>query len=181
MIQGALAGLAVGGVYALTAVCLTLMARLVRVINFAQVAIGMFGVTVVMNESQRIRKFGFKPPRDRIQGVGLWITWAELKQSFMPYVRGSFLGFGTGVLPGLGGMTATLPLAVCGMRGRQRYVGRDDVTVMGHRRPSNRVWLAETPQLASWDRAGSPRSSPLSRGRSCSSRWLSPTSPCHSW
>lgn len=44
MIQGALAGLAVGGVYALTAVCLTLMARLVRVINFAQVAIGMFGV-----------------------------------------------------------------------------------------------------------------------------------------
>ncbi len=44
MIQGAIAGLAVGGVYALAAVCLTLMARLVRVINFAQVAIGMFGV-----------------------------------------------------------------------------------------------------------------------------------------
>jgi len=77
-------------------------------VHFIVVAIGMFGVTVVMNESQRIRKFGFKPPRDRIQGVGLWITWAELKQSFMPYVRGSFLGFATGVLPGLGGMTATL-------------------------------------------------------------------------
>jgi branched-chain amino acid transport system permease protein len=46
VIQGALAGLAIGGVYALTAVCLTLMARLVRVINFAQVAIGMFGVFV---------------------------------------------------------------------------------------------------------------------------------------
>ena len=46
MIQGALAGLAIGGVYALTAVCLALMARLVRVINFAQVAIGMFGVFV---------------------------------------------------------------------------------------------------------------------------------------
>lgn len=77
-------------------------------IHFIVVAIGMFGVTVVMSESERIRKFGFKPPRDRIQGVGLWITWAELKQSFMPYVRGSFLGFATGVLPGLGGMTATL-------------------------------------------------------------------------
>jgi putative tricarboxylic transport membrane protein len=77
-------------------------------IHFIVVAIGMFGVTVVMNESQRIRQFGFKPPRDRIQGVGLWITWAELKQCFMPYLRGSFLGFATGVLPGLGGMTATL-------------------------------------------------------------------------
>ena len=77
-------------------------------VHFIVVAIGMFGVTVVMNESQRIRKFGFKPPRDQIRGVGLWITWAELKQSFMPYVRGSFLGFATGVLPGLGGMTATL-------------------------------------------------------------------------
>ncbi len=77
-------------------------------IHFIVVAIGLFGVTVVMNESQRIRKFGFKPPRDRIRGVGLWITWAELKQSFLPYVRGSLLGFATGVLPGLGGMTATL-------------------------------------------------------------------------
>lgn len=43
MIQGALAGLAIGGVYAVIAVCLTLMARLVRVINFAQAAVGMFG------------------------------------------------------------------------------------------------------------------------------------------
>jgi putative tricarboxylic transport membrane protein len=77
-------------------------------IHFIVVAIGMFGVTVVMNESQRIRKFGFKPPRDQIRGVGLWISWPELKQSFMPYVRGSLLGFATGVLPGLGGMTATL-------------------------------------------------------------------------
>lgn len=77
-------------------------------IHFIVVAIGMFGVTVVMSESQRIRKFGFKPPRDQIRGVGLWITLGELKQSFMPYVRGTFLGFATGVLPGLGGMTATL-------------------------------------------------------------------------
>lgn len=43
MIQGAIAGLASGGVAAVLAVCLTLMARLVRVVNFAQAAVGMFG------------------------------------------------------------------------------------------------------------------------------------------
>ena len=43
MIQGALAGLASGGLYATMAVCLTVMSRLVRVVNFAQVAVGMFG------------------------------------------------------------------------------------------------------------------------------------------
>jgi branched-chain amino acid transport system permease protein len=43
MLQGALAGLAAGGLYAILAVCLTVMARLVRVVNFAQVAVGMFG------------------------------------------------------------------------------------------------------------------------------------------
>jgi branched-chain amino acid transport system permease protein len=43
MLQGALAGLAAGGLYAVLAVCLTLMSRLVRVVNFAQAATGMFG------------------------------------------------------------------------------------------------------------------------------------------
>lgn len=43
MIQGAIAGLAAGGLYAVLAVCLTLMARLVRVVNFSQAATGMFG------------------------------------------------------------------------------------------------------------------------------------------
>ncbi|MBS1698561.1 MAG: branched-chain amino acid ABC transporter permease [Actinobacteria bacterium] len=43
MIEGALAGLAAGGLYAVLGVCLTLMARLVRVVNFAQAATGMFG------------------------------------------------------------------------------------------------------------------------------------------
>lgn len=42
MLQGAIAGLAIGSVYAIIAVCMTLMAQLVRVINFAQAAIGMF-------------------------------------------------------------------------------------------------------------------------------------------
>ena len=43
MLQGAVAGLAAGGLYAVLAVCLTLMSRLVRVVNFAQAATGMFG------------------------------------------------------------------------------------------------------------------------------------------
>ena len=77
-------------------------------INFIVVAIGMFGVTVVMQESERVWRSGFKLPRDKIKGAGLWITWSELKESFMPYIGGTVIGFATGVLPGIGGMTATL-------------------------------------------------------------------------
>lgn len=40
MLAGAVAGIGQGGVYAVIAVCLTLMARLVRVVNFAQVITG---------------------------------------------------------------------------------------------------------------------------------------------
>lgn len=55
MLQGALAGLALGGVYAIIAVCMTLMAQLVRVINFAQAAIGMFAAYLaVWLTSQRM-------------------------------------------------------------------------------------------------------------------------------
>ncbi|MFJ3957357.1 branched-chain amino acid ABC transporter permease [Arthrobacter sp. NPDC090010] len=43
MLEGALSGLAAGGLYAVLGVCLTLMSRLVRVVNFAQTATGMFG------------------------------------------------------------------------------------------------------------------------------------------
>lgn len=46
MVQGALAGLAVGGLYAVLAVCLTLMARLSRVINFTVAGCGMIGTYV---------------------------------------------------------------------------------------------------------------------------------------
>src|SRR5215212_655767 len=43
MFSGAISGLALGGLYATLAVCLTLMAQLARVVNFAQVALAMFG------------------------------------------------------------------------------------------------------------------------------------------
>jgi branched-chain amino acid transport system permease protein len=49
MLQGAFAGLAAGGIYAVIAVCLTLMAQLVRVINFAQAAVGMFGAFIAVS------------------------------------------------------------------------------------------------------------------------------------
>lgn len=42
LLQGAFAGLASGGLYAVLAVTLTLMSRLVRVVNFSQAATGMF-------------------------------------------------------------------------------------------------------------------------------------------
>ena len=51
MLQGAIAGLAAGGVYAVIAVCLTLTAQLVRVINFSQAAIGMFGAFLAVTFS----------------------------------------------------------------------------------------------------------------------------------
>lgn len=48
MLQGAIAGLAAGGTYAVIAVCLTLMSQLVRVINFSQAAVGIFGVLIAV-------------------------------------------------------------------------------------------------------------------------------------
>lgn len=48
MLQGAIAGLASGGLYAVLALCLTLMYRLVRVVNFAQACNGMFGAFVAV-------------------------------------------------------------------------------------------------------------------------------------
>lgn len=48
MLQGAVSGLAAGGLYAVLALCLTLMARLVRVVNFSQAATGMFGSYVAV-------------------------------------------------------------------------------------------------------------------------------------
>lgn len=52
MLQGAIAGLAAGGLYAIIAVCLVLMFRLVRVVNFAQTAVGMFGAFSAVSLNQ---------------------------------------------------------------------------------------------------------------------------------
>jgi putative tricarboxylic transport membrane protein len=81
---------------------------LVGGVNFIMVALGMFGVAVVLEEAEGIWRSGFAPPRDRLKKGGYWITWSELKQSFMPYVRGTIGGFLLGMLPGIGGMTASI-------------------------------------------------------------------------
>jgi branched-chain amino acid transport system permease protein len=52
MISGALSGLALGGLYATIAVCLTLMAQLIRVVNFAQLALAMFGTYTAVTLSE---------------------------------------------------------------------------------------------------------------------------------
>lgn len=60
MLQGALAGLAAGGLYAVLAVCLTLMSQLVRVVNFSQAATGMLGAFCAVWLVQR-------------QGLSIWL------------------------------------------------------------------------------------------------------------
>ncbi|RGE20015.1 branched-chain amino acid ABC transporter permease [Leucobacter sp. wl10] len=54
LLQGALSGLAAGGVYAVFAVTLTLMSRLVRVVNFAQAATGMFAAFIAVWFASRL-------------------------------------------------------------------------------------------------------------------------------
>lgn len=53
MFSGAMSGLALGGLYATVAVCLTLMAQLARVVNFAQVALAMFGTYAAVTLADR--------------------------------------------------------------------------------------------------------------------------------
>lgn len=54
LLQGALSGLAAGGVYAVFAVTLTLMSRLVRIVNFAQAATGMFAAFIAVWFASRL-------------------------------------------------------------------------------------------------------------------------------
>ncbi|MBT2213404.1 MULTISPECIES: branched-chain amino acid ABC transporter permease [Actinomadura] len=58
MLEGAIAGLAGGGAYAALGLCLTLMFRLVRVVNFAQVAIGVIGVYTMAIASEHGWPYG---------------------------------------------------------------------------------------------------------------------------
>ncbi|WP_131741104.1 ABC transporter permease subunit [Actinomadura roseirufa] len=58
MLEGAIAGLAGGGAYAAFGLCLTLMFRLVRVVNFAQVAIGVIGLYTMAITSEHGWPYG---------------------------------------------------------------------------------------------------------------------------
>lgn len=78
---------------------------LVEGVDFIVVAIGLFAISEVLVQAELIQKYGLQK-RERISGH-YWITLEELKQSFMPYVRGTVIGFLVGVLPGAGSTPAT--------------------------------------------------------------------------
>ena len=80
--------------------------HLVEGIDFIIVAIGLFAIPEVLTQAELITKYGLQK-REQVTGR-IWITMEELKQSFMPYVRGTILGFLIGVLPGVGSTPATL-------------------------------------------------------------------------
>jgi len=80
--------------------------ELIEGIHFIVIAIGMFGVAEVLSEVEKVWHGGLKGGRQQIRGVH-WITLKELRESFLPYIRGTILGFLVGVLPGAGGTAAT--------------------------------------------------------------------------
>jgi len=78
---------------------------LIEGIDFIVVAIGLFAISEILVQAEKIKKYGLQK-REQISGR-YWITREELKQSFMPYVRGTVIGFLVGVLPGAGSTPAT--------------------------------------------------------------------------
>ncbi len=67
-------------------------------IEFTTIAMGMFGFAEIL------RNLEAREQRDVVKGkIGrLLPNWAELKQSAMPIVRGTFIGGALGILPGNG-------------------------------------------------------------------------------
>lgn len=78
---------------------------LVEGIDFIIVAIGLFAIPEVLIQAELIVKYGLQK-REQVSGR-YWITREEFKQSLMPYVRGSIIGFLVGILPGAGSTPAT--------------------------------------------------------------------------
>ena len=73
-------------------------------IDFLVVMIGLYAIAEVF-KNYRAMNVAFDVNHKTIGKV--WLTLAEFKQSFMPMMRASPLGFLTGVLPGAGGTIAT--------------------------------------------------------------------------
>jgi putative tricarboxylic transport membrane protein len=72
-------------------------------IELLAVVIGLFGVTEVLNNVERIVKSTIVTDRIR----GLWPTLADWRASWRPMLRGSGLGFFLGLVPGGGPVTAS--------------------------------------------------------------------------
>lgn len=80
------------------------MPELLEGISFIVVAIGLFAISEVLIAAGTFKHY--QPERLQVKGQ-YWITWPELKASFMPYVRGTILGFAIGALPGAGGTSSS--------------------------------------------------------------------------
>src|SRR4051795_3154385 len=72
-------------------------------IELLAVVIGLFGVTEVLNNVERVVKSTVVTDRIR----GLWPTLADWRASWRPMLRGSGLGFFLGLVPGGGPVTAS--------------------------------------------------------------------------
>ncbi|WP_067815652.1 branched-chain amino acid ABC transporter permease [Actinomadura kijaniata] len=142
MLDGAVAGLAGGGAYAALGLCLTLMFRLVRVVNFAQAAIGVIGVYGMALLADAGLPYALAAPAGLLAAglvaaalgwiMARWFAEAGADQRsaiaiafLVGLLAVSFLAFGThprrvpgpfgGALLTVGGVTVTRAAAVCAL------------------------------------------------------------------
>ncbi|WP_207456374.1 tripartite tricarboxylate transporter permease [Azospirillum sp. SYSU D00513] len=71
-------------------------------INFTVIAIGLFGVAEIIRNLERPEERGVLGTKIR----GLLPTWADIKQSAAPVLRGTVIGSALGILPGNGAVLA---------------------------------------------------------------------------
>jgi branched-chain amino acid transport system permease protein len=94
----ALSGIGPGGYYAVIAVLLVLMAQLTRVVNFSQVAFGMFGayisVALMSGQFQQSIKIGIKLPQ--VVAVVIGILVAGLISALVGWIIAQWLPEATG-------------------------------------------------------------------------------------
>jgi putative tricarboxylic transport membrane protein len=79
-------------------------AHLLEGFDFLPVAIGLFGIAEVLVSLEQIKDE--KPLTTRLRDMLIsWTDWAECR---MPILRGSFIGFGVGLMPGAGATVAAM-------------------------------------------------------------------------
>jgi len=74
-------------------------------IDFLPVAMGLFGISEVL---VTLASPEGKVSLQRVKFRELWPTRQEWRRSFWPMIRGSFIGFGTGMVPGPSPVIATM-------------------------------------------------------------------------
>jgi branched-chain amino acid transport system permease protein len=98
VLSTALSGIGPGGYYAVIAVLLVLMAQLTRVVNFSQVAFGMFGayisVALMSGQFQQSIKIGIKLPQ--VVAVVIGILVAGLISALVGWIIAQWLPEATG-------------------------------------------------------------------------------------